>query len=100
MASILRVNTLTDASSNNSVSTSVVFNGTTKAWVHFDQTDQSMYDNYNIGSITDKAVGETTFNFTSNNTFSAGQFLSISVDAQAALYDMRVTCVWEYDTTT
>ena len=66
MASILRVNTLTDASSNNSVATSVVFNGTAKAWVHFDQTDQSMYDNYNIGSITDKAVGETTFTFTSN----------------------------------
>ena len=66
MASILRVNTLTDASSNNSVATSVVFNGTAKAWVHFTMSDQSMYDNYNIGSITDKAVGETTFTFTSN----------------------------------
>ena len=66
MASILRVNTLTDASSNNSVATSVVFNGTAKAWVHFDQTDHSIYDNYNIGSITDKAQGETTLTFTSN----------------------------------
>ena len=33
MASILRVNTLTDASSNNSIATSVLNNGTAKAWV-------------------------------------------------------------------
>ena len=32
MASILRVNTLTDASSNNSIATSVVFGGSAKAW--------------------------------------------------------------------
>ena len=32
MASELRVNTLKDASGNNSVATSVVFNGTCKAW--------------------------------------------------------------------
>ena len=32
MASILRVNTLTDASSNNSISTSFVFSGSAKCW--------------------------------------------------------------------
>ena len=32
MASELRVNTLKDASGNNSIATSVVFNGTAKAW--------------------------------------------------------------------
>ena len=44
-------------------------------------------------------VGVTkVFNFTSNNTFAKYQRLSISVDATAQLYDVRVTCVWEYDT--
>ena len=33
MASILRVNTLTDASSNNSTAMSTVFNGTAKAYL-------------------------------------------------------------------
>ena len=44
-------------------------------------------------------VGVTkVFNFTSNNTFARYQRLSISIDATAQLYDVRVTCVWKYDT--
>ena len=35
MASILRVNTLTDASSNNSVTLETVSQGSAKAWIHF-----------------------------------------------------------------
>ena len=35
MASILRVNTLTDASSNNSIATSFVAGGSAKAWFIF-----------------------------------------------------------------
>ena len=35
MASELRVNTLKDASGNNSVATSVVIAGSAKAWTHF-----------------------------------------------------------------
>ena len=34
MASILRVNTLTDASSNNSIATSFIFGGTGKSWIN------------------------------------------------------------------
>ena len=33
MASILRVNTLTDASSNNSIATSVMSSGSAKVWI-------------------------------------------------------------------
>ena len=36
MASILRVNTLTDASSNNSVAMSTVAGGTAKTWINLD----------------------------------------------------------------
>ena len=38
MASILRVNTLTDASSNNSVPMATVAEGTAKFWVNFNGT--------------------------------------------------------------
>ena len=67
MASILRVNTLTDASSNNSIATSVLFNGSAKAWVkHSDAA--ALSDSYNIASGTDNGTGDYTFAFTSNMT--------------------------------
>jgi len=59
MASELRVNTLKDASGNNSVATSVVFGGTAKAWVHFDGTSTlSIKDSFNNSSVTDNATGQ------------------------------------------
>ena len=41
MASELRVNTLKDASGNNSVATSVVFAWCAKAWVNYDAQNAS-----------------------------------------------------------
>ena len=38
MASELRVNTLKDASGNNSVATSIIYGGATRTWVNFDGT--------------------------------------------------------------
>ena len=66
MASILRVNTLTDASSNNSVATSVLFNGSAKAWNNVTQGTSAIQDSYNISSISDDATGRYTQNYTSN----------------------------------
>jgi len=67
MASELRVNTLKDASGNNSVATSVVFAGSAKAWVVCDQrTSLSTGDSYNIASTSDESAGELQHNFTSN----------------------------------
>ena len=68
MASELRVNTLKDASGNNSVATSVVANGSAKAWINFNQTStQAIRDSYNISSITDAATGQTSpIAFTNN----------------------------------
>jgi len=71
MASILRVNTLTDASSNNSTATSTIFNGTAKAWGELDGTGTiSLDDNFNIGSVTDNGTGD--YRFTYSNAFSTG----------------------------
>ena len=67
MASELRVNTLKDASGNNSVATSVAFAGSAKAWVVCDQrTSLSTGDSYNIASTSDESTGELQHNFTNN----------------------------------
>ena len=67
MASELRVNTLKDASGNNSVATSVVFHGTAKAWGHINQTSTGhpTRDSYNISSTSDTGAGSTRITFTS-----------------------------------
>ena len=67
MASELRVNTLKDASGNNSVATSVVFNGTAKAWARFNGTGTAaLDDSYNITSLNDNGTGNYTINYTNS----------------------------------
>ena len=70
MASILRVNTLTDASSSNSIATSVLFNGSAKSWVNSDGDagTPAARDSYNVSSVTDSATGKGIFTLTSNMT--------------------------------
>ena len=65
MASILRVNTLTDASSNNSTAMSTVFNGTAKAYLTYNNAG-SIQDSFNMGSVTDSGTGNYVTVFTSN----------------------------------
>ena len=81
MASILRVNTLTDASSNNSTPMATVNQGTAKSWVDLNggtaddsfnlgsDTDNgtgtvAIRDSFNIASITDNGTGDHTGTFT------------------------------------
>tara|TARA_A100001515_G_scaffold65262_1_gene51672 strand:+ start:142 stop:522 length:381 start_codon:yes stop_codon:yes gene_type:complete len=66
MASILRVNTLTDASSNNSIATSIIHNGTAKMWLHFNQDTPAITKSYNVSSVTDQQTGYYRPNFSSN----------------------------------
>ena len=70
MASILRVDTLTDASSSNSIATSVLFNGSAKSWVNSDGDagTPTARDSYNVSSVTDSATGKGIFTLTSNMT--------------------------------
>ena len=57
MASELRVNTLKDASGNNSVGMSTVAEGSCKAWLA--ATDAAvLYDSFNISSSTDEGTGD------------------------------------------
>ena len=58
MASILRVNTLTDASSNNSTAMSTVNQGTAKSWVYLKGTDTfGIQDSFNTRS-EERRVGK------------------------------------------
>lgn len=76
MASELRVNTLKDASGNNSVATSVVHNGTAKAYVSFTcSSSTAIHGSFNIASLSDDGSGHTHVNYTSsmnNDDYSVG----------------------------
>ena len=66
MASILRVNTLTDASSNNSIATSFIAQGTAKSWVNFNGTGTiAARDSLNVSSLDDNGTGLYDTNFSS-----------------------------------
>jgi hypothetical protein len=66
MASILRVNTLTDASSNNSTAMSTINQGTAKSWTNAEQIGtNSVRDSFNGSSITDNATGDLSVTVTS-----------------------------------
>ena len=68
MASILRVDTLTDASSNNSIGMSYVAEGSAKSWINQDGTASgaAARDSFNIGSVTDNGSGSYSPAFTNN----------------------------------
>jgi len=80
MASELRVNTLKDASGNNSIATSFVAGGSAKAWIdHTQITTSAIRDSLNISSITDAGTGQTypiTFTNNMNSSSYAGSMYS------------------------
>ena len=57
MASELRVNTLKDAAGNNSVGMSYVAEGTARQKHYYNQAANSIYDSFNVSSITDVSTG-------------------------------------------
>jgi len=72
MASELRVNTLKDASGNNSIATSIVAGGSAKSWIHFTGSNATSTPNteginasLNITSLADVASGRYTIAFSS-----------------------------------
>ncbi len=113
MASELRVNTLKDASGNNSIATSVVFNGTAKAWINLDGTGTiGTNDSYNTGSITDNGTGDYSITITNDMSnafysFTFGDYTSDRNDVQLsgsagnepATGSIRIQCVQTGNTT-
>ena len=85
MASILRVNTLTDASSNNSVATSTVFSGTAKAWMNRNMNTDSTISSFNTSSVTDVGTGVLELNTT--NAFNAAHEWSAQCTSGASAFN-------------
>ena len=65
MASILRVNTLTDASSNNSVPMATVASGSAKAWLEGSPA-AALADSFNISGGTDNGTGDYSYAYSNN----------------------------------
>ena len=65
MTSILRVNTITDASSNNSIATSIVYGGATRAWFTLG-VDAALDDSFNCSSVDDDGSGDYGIHFTND----------------------------------
>ena len=83
MASELRVNTLKDASGNNSIATSFVAGGSAKVWIDAAQDLASISDSFNISSLDDDGTGDGGLNYT-NNFGSANYCPKISSDDRGA----------------
>ena len=89
MASELRVNTLKDASGNNSIGLSYVAEGTNKLWVNLNGTTvdstadlTGVRNSFATASVVDNGTGDHTINFTnamSNNTYVITHHLQRSV---------------------
>ncbi len=88
MASELRVNTLKDASGNNSVALSTVAEGSAKTWVTKAADGASIPDSFNVSSLDDDGTGDFGVNFSSamNNSSYA-----ITTGADDAASDTAVT---------
>jgi len=84
MASILRVNTLTDASSNNSVPMATVASGSAKAWIDISSDLASISDSFNISSLDDDGTGDGGINLTSNISSANYTITASSEDSNAS----------------
>ncbi len=86
MASILRVNTLTDASSNNSVPMATVASGSAKAWINFNGTGTiAVKDSFNVTGITDDGTGNYTITI-ANDMVNAFYCSNLTAQAGATAY--------------
>ena len=85
MASELRVNTLKDASGNNSIATSFVAGGSVKSWLNLNGTGTiAARDSFNVSSLTDNGTGSYTIAFSdsmSNAFYSASGLIALANDA-------------------
>jgi len=81
MASELRVNTLKDASGNNSIATSFVAGGSAKAWANLNGAGTvALRDSLNISGLTDNGTGDYTTSFSNALANTNYSFLTCNSD--------------------
>ena len=72
--STLKVNALQDASGGNASTAAELNSGRCKVWINFNGSNNTIFDSYNVSSITDNGSGDQTMNFSitmANNDFAA-----------------------------
>ena len=104
--STIKVNTIQDASGNNSSTPQQLLKGRAKAWVNFNAqssgTDKTIRASYNVDSVTDIATGRFAINFTSgaladaNYTFSG----NVANDNNTMVTSINVQGDGDYSTST
>ena len=83
MASELRVNTLKDATGNNSIATSFVAGGSVKSWAILDGTGTiSLDDSLNVASVADSGTGD--YDFTHSSAFSSSNYCTTTAKNNAS----------------
>ena len=95
MASELRVNTLKDASGNNSVATSTVAQGSAKAWCSYNGSGTTFADSFNMTSATDNGTGNYTFtiaNDMNNADYAATSIVHPDTSTSAAMHTCEADC--------
>jgi len=99
MASELRVNTLKDASGNNSVATSFVASGSAKAFSSFTGNaatiGEAVQNSLNISTFTDNGTGSYNHTFT-NNFSSVNQVFTSASSVEASTGKASITGHWNY----
>ena len=99
MASELRVNTLKDASGNNSIATSFVAGGSAKVWINFNGTSTvATVDSLNVSGLTDNGTGNYTVSY-SNNMQSAGYALGNSGGDSGGVFECWLGSTYGLPTT-
>ena len=61
--STLKVNGLQDASGGNASTAAELNSGRCKVWINFNGSSNTIFDSYNVSSITDNGSGNHTINF-------------------------------------
>jgi hypothetical protein len=111
MASELRVNTLKDASGNNSVAMSTVSNGTPKGYAYWNQETPGLTDSLNASSLTDSGTGVGGINWSSGmssasymcttgapTVSSSNVYGSMALDDGIYAYQTKTTTFWPFNT--
>ena len=111
MASELRVNTLKDASGNNSVAMSTVSNGTPKGYAYWNQLTNTITDSLNTSSFTDTDTGVGGINWSSAMSSATYMcttgaptvatntaYVAATMDDDIYAYQTKTTTFWPFNT--
>ena len=111
MASELRVNTLKDASGNNSVAMSTVSNGTPKGYAYWNQLTNTIVDSLNTSSFTDVDTGVGGINWSSAMSSATYMcttgaptvatntaYVAATLDDDIYAYQTKTTTFWPFNT--